>query len=61
MDAIPDFLPQTGAIDDALVMAVATNLAAEGLERYRTWKTAGEPSREPRRRHRTPAPPRPRR
>jgi uncharacterized membrane protein YkvA (DUF1232 family) len=60
MDAIPDCL-QMGTVDDALVMAVATELAAEGLERYRNWKTAGEPSREPRRQKTPPAPKRPRR
>jgi uncharacterized membrane protein YkvA (DUF1232 family) len=38
--AVPDFLPKLGAVDDALVMAVATRLAAEGLRRYNTWKSA---------------------
>lgn len=47
MDAIPDFLPKIGTIDDALVMAVATDLAGDGLRRYRAWKEAGEPAREP--------------
>jgi uncharacterized membrane protein YkvA (DUF1232 family) len=38
VDAVPDFLPRLGAVDDALVMAVATDMAAEGLQRYRVWK-----------------------
>ena len=58
VDAIPDFL-QMGAVDDALVMAVATELATEGLERYRNWKTADEPPRERRRQGAPPAPKRP--
>jgi uncharacterized membrane protein YkvA (DUF1232 family) len=40
LDAVPDFLPELGALDDALVMAVATEVAADGLSRYRTWKSA---------------------
>ncbi len=40
IDAVPDFLLKLGALDDALVMAVATEVAAEGLSRYRTWKSA---------------------
>lgn len=39
VDAVPDFLPRLGVVDDALVMAVATELAADGLRRYQTWKT----------------------
>lgn len=38
VDVLPDFLPGLGAVDDAMVMGAATELAAEGLERYRTWK-----------------------
>ena len=38
VDALPDFLPRLGAVDDALVMAVASQMASEGLERYRAWK-----------------------
>lgn len=38
VDVLPDFLPRLGTIDDALVMAVATELAADGLRRYQTWK-----------------------
>jgi uncharacterized membrane protein YkvA (DUF1232 family) len=38
VDAVPDFLPRLGAVDDALVVAVASEMAAEGLERYRAWK-----------------------
>jgi uncharacterized membrane protein YkvA (DUF1232 family) len=40
VDAVPDFLPRLGALDDALVMAVASELAAAGLERYKAWKAA---------------------
>jgi uncharacterized membrane protein YkvA (DUF1232 family) len=40
VDAVPDFLPRLGAVDDALVMAVAREMAAEGLDRYRAWRTA---------------------
>ncbi len=39
-DAVPDFLPRLGAVDDALVMAVANEMAAEGLERYKAWKAS---------------------
>lgn len=38
VDAVPDFLPKLGAVDDALVMAIAADMAADGLRRYRTWK-----------------------
>jgi len=38
LDLVPDFLPRRGALDDALVMALACTLAADGLERYCTWK-----------------------
>jgi len=46
VDAVPDFFLEVGALDDALVMAVASEMAGEGLLRYRIWKSA---SREPRR------------
>ncbi len=35
IDLVPDFLPH-GSIDDAMVMAMACNIAAEGLHRYCT-------------------------
>jgi uncharacterized membrane protein YkvA (DUF1232 family) len=38
IDLIPDFLPRTGTIDDALVMALAFELAEDGLRRYCTFK-----------------------
>lgn len=38
VDAVPDFLPEVGAVDDALVMAVATDLAQDGLRRYHAWR-----------------------
>lgn len=33
-DIIPDFLPRTGRLDDAAIMATAFNMARQGLERY---------------------------
>ena len=39
VDAVPDFLPRLGAVDDAMIMAVATEMAADGLRRYQTWKS----------------------
>ncbi len=38
IDAIPDFLPRIGSLDDAVVMAVAFQLGEAGLRRYCTWK-----------------------
>jgi uncharacterized membrane protein YkvA (DUF1232 family) len=38
LDLIPDFLPQIGTLDDALVMAMACRLGADGLRRYCTFK-----------------------
>jgi len=38
IDLIPDSLPRTGTIDDALVMALAFELAEDGLRRYCTFK-----------------------
>ena len=38
LDLIPDFLPRGGTLDDALVMALACQLADDGLRRYCTWK-----------------------
>ena len=43
IDVVPDFLPR-GQLDDAVVMAMACQLADAGLRRYCTWKglpTAG--------------------
>jgi uncharacterized membrane protein YkvA (DUF1232 family) len=40
IDLVPDFLPRVGQLDDAAVMAVAHELAAAGLERYRLWREA---------------------
>jgi len=34
LDVIPDFLPKIGRLDDALVMALACQLAAADLQRY---------------------------
>jgi uncharacterized membrane protein YkvA (DUF1232 family) len=39
LDVVPDCVPRLGGVDDAIVMAVATDLAADGLRRYRTWKS----------------------
>lgn len=38
LDLVPDFLPKVGTLDDALVMAMACQLAEDGLRRYCTWK-----------------------
>ncbi len=38
LDVIPDFLPQVGRLDDAVVMALAFQLARPGLQRYCDWK-----------------------
>lgn len=46
VDAVPDFLPELGAVDDALVMAVATDIASQGLRRYRTWRSTSRDSEE---------------
>jgi uncharacterized membrane protein YkvA (DUF1232 family) len=37
-DVIPDFLPDIGTSDDALVLELAFELGAAGIERYCTWK-----------------------
>lgn len=34
LDVIPDFLPRVGRLDDAAVMAMACQLAYDGLQRY---------------------------
>ncbi len=39
VDVIPDFLPGVGRLDDAVVMAMAFEMAKEGLRRYCTWKS----------------------
>jgi uncharacterized membrane protein YkvA (DUF1232 family) len=38
MDVIPDFLPGVGRLDDAVVMAMAFEMAEDGIRRYCTWK-----------------------
>ena len=38
VDLTPDFMPHDGTLDDALVMAIAFDLAGDGLRRYCTWK-----------------------
>lgn len=38
LDAIPDFLPAIGYVDDAAVFAFALKFASGDLEKYREWK-----------------------
>ncbi len=38
VDVIPDFLPGVGRLDDAVVMLMAFEMAADGIRRYCTWK-----------------------
>ena len=38
MEAMPDFIPFAGYIDDALVMKLALDLAKEDLNAYRRWQ-----------------------
>jgi uncharacterized membrane protein YkvA (DUF1232 family) len=38
LDAIPDFLPDIGHLDDAVVVAMACELGADGLHRYCDFK-----------------------
>jgi uncharacterized membrane protein YkvA (DUF1232 family) len=38
LDVIPDFLPKVGKLDDAVVMAMAFELAHDGLRRYCAFK-----------------------
>jgi uncharacterized membrane protein YkvA (DUF1232 family) len=38
LDAVPDFLPHVGQLDDAVVLAMAFELAEDGLRRYCDWK-----------------------
>jgi uncharacterized membrane protein YkvA (DUF1232 family) len=38
LDAVPDFLPRVGELDDALMLAMAFQLGEDGLRRYCTWK-----------------------
>lgn len=43
MDAVPDFLPFLGLIDDATVLSVCLYLLDRDLSRYRSWKSEGVP------------------
>lgn len=37
-DAIPDWIPDVGTADDALIVELAFELGSSGVERYCTWK-----------------------
>ncbi len=37
-DVIPDWIPRIGKLDDLLVMEIAFELGAEGIQRYCDWK-----------------------
>jgi uncharacterized membrane protein YkvA (DUF1232 family) len=38
LDAVPDFLPSVGQLDDAVVLAMGFQLGEQGLRRYCAWK-----------------------
>jgi len=40
VDAIPDYIPVVGFIDDALVVKLALEVARPDLEKYEAWKVA---------------------
>jgi uncharacterized membrane protein YkvA (DUF1232 family) len=39
LDAVPDFLPGVGQLDDAVMVAMAFQLGEDGLRRYCVWKS----------------------
>lgn len=41
-DAIPDFIPGLGYIDDAAVFSLCLRMASTEIERYRKWKITGD-------------------
>lgn len=42
LDAIPDYIPLTGFVDDAAVMSLIFRAAEEELRQYRRWRGDGE-------------------
>lgn len=41
-DVIPDWIPEIGKLDDALVLELAFELGADGIRRYCAWKDIDE-------------------
>ena len=47
IDAIPDFIPGVGFLDDAAVLAMCLKLVETELNRYKDWKNTREAVSEP--------------
>jgi uncharacterized membrane protein YkvA (DUF1232 family) len=44
LDAIPDFVPAVGHLDDTIVVAICMKLLEQELADYRAWKEAQKPA-----------------